>query len=47
MTHTASEPRIGRGSAPVTSRQPSAGLLAGGDAEDEVGKAAGTESSTP
>ncbi|WP_405474904.1 ATP-binding protein [Streptomyces sp. NBC_00009] len=53
MTNTASEPPsadstvFGRGSAPVTSRQPSAGLLAGGDAEDEVGKIAGTEDSTP
>ncbi|MEU5335679.1 ATP-binding protein [Streptomyces asoensis] len=52
MTDTASEPSsadstvFGRGSAPVTGQQPFEGLLAGG-AEDEVGKVAGTEDSTP
>jgi DNA helicase HerA-like ATPase len=47
---TDSEPRSavsGRISAPASSQQSPADLLAGGDAEDEVGKVAGTEDSTP
>ncbi|MER5905136.1 ATP-binding protein [Streptomyces mirabilis] len=53
MTDTAPEPSsadstvFGRDSAPVTGRQLPAGLLAYEGAEDEVGKVAGTEDSTP
>jgi DNA helicase HerA-like ATPase len=53
MTNTDSEPHgadstvFGRSSTPATSRQPFAGHLTSGDAEEEVGKVAGTEDSTP
>ncbi|MFG3398721.1 ATP-binding protein [Streptomyces parvus] len=53
MTDTDSEPHgadstvFGRSSTPATSRQPFAGHLTSGDAEEEVGKVAGTEDSTP
>jgi DNA helicase HerA-like ATPase len=53
MTDTDSEPRgadsavFGRSSAPATGQQPSAGRLTSSEDEQEVGKVAGTEDSTP